>query len=478
MERKAGPRWRRIWERLSDRSRTPRRWWNPIVVYRRLPRDVFTEAYKQYAETTNRTMLALLAVGTFCLLTVISTPDKALLAAEGTVKVPFAEASISFLGFVVVAPFLLTVVSVYLHIFYDYWLDMEHERQEYNRILPYVDKTPVEPVPMLFALEDPVSRTLSWFILYALVPFVLAVMTWKAAALSEVGLLLFLMLCGVTSSMIFLCIRRCPETLRRSVNPGRWLILVVLGILIVMSLQHRGWLRRSANLFRADLTEAWLAGVDLQGANLERTRLTRAGLTNTKLQRANMMEANLEKANLAGADLSQTLLTDANLQEADLSYAILKGAVLRSANLRQVKLILVDLREADLQMANLQGALLNSSIEPSLEFSWEDLKLNLRHFVPPSSSKPHLRSFESLMWGGANLQNADLRWADLRQADLKNANLQDANLRGANFQGSINLKPSQVQLAKNWNQAFYSSDLLKSLQLPPDHNEKLAEKLR
>ncbi len=77
---------------------------------------------------------------------------------------------------------------------------------------------------------------------------------------------------------------------------------------------------------------------------------------------------------------------------------------------------------------------------------------------------------------------ADLREANLCQADLRGANLQEAylggaNLEGANLLGARGLTPSQVKIANNWELAIYSDDLLKKLDLPPDHNERVKKKL-
>jgi len=86
--------------RLRDRSKAPLCWW--YLVPRRdwevRHKDVVREAHKQYSETLNKTMLALLGVALFCLLTTIGSPDKLLLAADSTIKAPFADAPMSFLG--------------------------------------------------------------------------------------------------------------------------------------------------------------------------------------------------------------------------------------------------------------------------------------------------------------------------------------------------------------------------------------------
>jgi hypothetical protein len=42
---------------------------------------------------------------------------------------PFADVQVSFQSFMILAPFLLIVVTLYLHIFYGYWLDLETDYQ-------------------------------------------------------------------------------------------------------------------------------------------------------------------------------------------------------------------------------------------------------------------------------------------------------------------------------------------------------------
>ncbi len=88
---------------------------------------------------------------------------------------------------------------------------------------------------------------------------------------------------------------------------------------------------------------------------------------------------------------------------------------------------------------------------------------------------------------GANLNEANLQDALLLDANLEGANLAEANLKGAdllgaqlkgvNLQSATNLTASDVKRAENWELAFYSDDFLKKLGLPPDHNERVKEKL-
>ncbi len=119
-------------------------------------------------------------------------------------------------------------------------------------------------------------------------------------------------------------------------------------------------------------------------------------------------------------------------ERADLSKANLQKAILRGANLQKAFLGGANLQGANLDGANLQGADLTE----------------------------------------ANLQGAVLLWAN-----LQGANLDGANLQGATLVGAKGLTASQVKKAKNWKLAFYSDDFLKKLRLPPDHNERVKEKL-
>ena len=452
MEGRAGSRWKRIWQRLSDRTKPPRRWWWPTSAYRGLPRDVLTEAYKQYAETTNRTMLALLAVGTFCLLTVISTPDKALLAAEGTVKVPFAEASISFLGFVIVAPLLLAVVSVYLHIFYGYWLDAEHEREEHNTRLPEVDKKPVERVPMLFALGDPVSRGLTSFIFYWLTPVVLAAITWKGAGVPSLAFPLPLVFCFVVAALIFLRIRRSPEPRRRFPTILRWLLLACVVVLLLYSLQGPGRLRRPLDLFRADLAGAYLVGQDLGGARLAQAKLGNASLKGANLQEADLLGANLQEADLSGANLQEARLREANLRGANLAGANLQRASLQGANFQKAVLRAAKLNGAESADVNFQGA----------DLQWAEL----RAAKLPRGNLEGANLREAKL-SAADLDEVNLREADLTKADLSEVSLRGADVRWANLQGA-DLRKANLEKAELEKTKLHQADLREVLNLTKD----------
>ncbi len=72
---------------------------------------------------------------------------------------------------------------------------------------------------------------------------------------------------------------------------------------------------------------------------------------------------------------------------------------------------------------------------------------------------------------------AHRKWVESEGKEGERADLVEANLQGAYLVGAKGLTASQVKEAKNWKLAFYSDDFLKKLGLPPDHNERVKEKL-
>jgi hypothetical protein len=108
-----------------------------------------------------------------------------------------------------------------------------------------------------------------------------------------------------------------------------------------------------AGLYRVDLSEANLIGADLSGAYLKEANLIRANLSEAVIFRAKLIRADLSRADLFGAylimaDLSKAKLIETNLIKADLSGANLSEADLSDANLRQTTLVKTNLSDANL----------------------------------------------------------------------------------------------------------------------------------
>jgi hypothetical protein len=128
---------------------------------------------------------------------------------------------------------------------------------------------------------------------------------------------------------------------------------------------------RSANLTRADLTEAMLAKADLHWANLTEANLaasflpeanlTTANLTRTNFSGAALPKADLTMANLTGAVLCKASLPEANLIGAKLVRANLVGASLPGANFSQADLSGADLSRASIERASLVSTMLTNA---------------------------------------------------------------------------------------------------------------------
>jgi len=84
----------------------------------------------------------------------------------------------------------------------------------------------------------------------------------------------------------------------------------------------------------ADLHEASMASMRLDGANLQGANLTRAILQLANLKDANLMLSNLTHAHLHAVNLQNANLMMANLQNANLLDADLSGANLKGANIQ------------------------------------------------------------------------------------------------------------------------------------------------
>src|SRR5215813_4753586 len=247
----------------------------------------------------------------------------------------------SFLAFIVVAPFLLVVLTIYLHVFYGYWVDCERERQYINqRLMP-----PIESTPMLFSFPDAVPRILTGFVFYWLAPLVLALITFKAWALPAMGLPLTYVTGVVTFVLVLLQIRRRPyhQHLWRTLMDYTIFVLII-GLMVRATFNPQSF-QRPLNIFRAELSKVWLVGINMRRVSAGFANLQDANLQRANLQQANLHRANLQRADLWWANLQGTMLSEANLQDAKLPRADLSGADLSDA----------DLSEANLQRANLSG---------------------------------------------------------------------------------------------------------------------------
>jgi FtsH-binding integral membrane protein len=392
----------RCWARLSDPDQWPRGWWFPPSsrreavlqrpeAARQEDHKEVQQAHEKFSETVRLAMLSLLGFALFCLLITFSAPDSTLLVADPTIKMPFADVQVSFQSFLILAPFLLIVVTLYLHIFYGYWLDLEMGLQHLAQSRQS-SEPPIERLPTLFSLDHPVPRLLTAFIFYWLVPLVLVTITWKAAARLAWGLPLACITSLVAAILVFLQIRRCP-TFQRQRNRRRWVVMALIGAWLVAITFNPRWLERPLNIFRADLQGQRLVGVNLHHAYAHLANFQGADLQRAKLQGANLREANLQRVNLWGANLRGANLWGANLRGANLGSADLQLTYLGSADLRGVNLWGTNLRDADLQGTDLQGADLRGVIGLSAE-QLQAAQIDGHTQLPDGLQSP------SSLWGG------------------------------------------------------------------------------
>ncbi len=193
---------KRVRARLADRNRWPRHWWYPLPYreYEEVSHETLDTDHKSCSDTIRRSMLTLLGLSLFCLATAFGATDVDQLKGDPTIEIPFADVKMSFVGFLVVAPLLLIVVSVYLHLFVGHKLLLEDIQE---------DHSPINQTPTLFNLGHPIARWLTAFIFYWLVPLVLAVITQVARTRLEWGLALGGVTVVTTAVFLVLQIRRC-----------------------------------------------------------------------------------------------------------------------------------------------------------------------------------------------------------------------------------------------------------------------------
>lgn len=178
------------------------------------------------------------------------------------------------------------------------------------------------------------------------------------------------------------------------------------------SATSKEWVRQP----ELNLSECFLAGVNLewvhlQGADLTGAHLIGANLGEAQLQEANLRGAQLQRANCRNMKADGVILTDARLDGADLTQGSFMGGTLVDASLEKA-----NLKEAHLDGANLSYAHL------------KDCDLRLAYLIDTFLTEAQLP--------GADLAEAHLEGADLRKANLGGASLSEAHLERANLMGT------------------------------------------
>jgi len=289
----------------------------------------------------NRVLVTLGGFSLFCLLA-LGAPDKSLITGDATIKLPFANTTISFLSFLWIGPAFLIGLVCYLQILLSYWLRLSHNGAGASPTSHWESVPP--GLPFIFNLPSQLGSWISGFQFYWLVPIVLLIFTEKALPRLQ-GPTMFALTCIVVDALILVQLRRRRDGAHPLVTVLLGASFFVVGIFFcqTVSFLHRPTYilhKVSSNVSIGRWRRPWFLerSLNLDSADLKGRRLSRADLT-----KANLFYANLQAADLRGAFLEGALLGEANMARADLAYAdlsgaFLVGAILNGANLSAANL--------------------------------------------------------------------------------------------------------------------------------------------
>jgi uncharacterized protein YjbI with pentapeptide repeats len=381
---------------------------------RKLSPDFIGKAADDTATQVTRIGLTFLGTSAFCLLSLWSSPDSALLGGSERINVPFAG-PVSFFGFMLLGPAVLIMLRVYLQIY------VEHS----ERLERLARSMSIARAPMLVPLQNPLIRYFSGLIFYLLLPLTMLLFAWKAAVFPRWGSGLLCVAAAVVASHLILP----PNKFSRR---EKAILSTCAAIVMFAMIVGNGPVRRPFALNRANLSGQYLVRQDFSGANLGGANVSSANLGFAKLIGADLLSADLSNADLLSADLSHADLGAAKLSGSKLFGAILRRADLTFANLSGAKLSSADLGGAGLTFANLSGADL-------LDADLSGASLRRADLSHADLSGANL--------SGADLSFANLSGANLSSADLGGAELSSADLGGANLDGTKNLTEEQLDKA-------------------------------
>ncbi len=440
----------------------------------KLPQDIHKfealTTIDEASKNTKRIFLAMLLGCAYSVLTIFSTTDARLLTNSSSSPLPIIQTPIPIAGFFGVAPAILLAIFLYFH----FYLQRLWEG--------------LAQLPAIFPDGRPLDQRAYPWLLNALVRSHFALLRERSPPISRLQ----------TGVSILLAWWAVPFTITvfwlRSLQRHDWILTGFLVAFLVLAIVCAAWFQR-------------LAKKTLRGQQWEPIRFKKnwrrvqpykvAIKRNYKFAIIGMIVlvfafgVSYGAINGTPGEVIPELLpyvgarAFADLTEQDVSTKpsnwfvgdkklteIVSGAQLKGMDLRHASATRAFLVNADLRGANLQGA--------DLPFA----KLQNANLLSAKLKGAHLFSanLQQANLGAANLAGADLSLAELQEAILLLSNLQGALLFRANLQGASlgearGLTASQVKKAKNWELAFYSDAFLKELGRPPDHNEKVKEKL-
>ena len=302
------------WKSLMDRKRWPRKLWYPPLEQMKV--DALNEGYKNCAQTVRRAMLTLLGLCLFTIVTVVGTPDRALVLGDAKIKIPFANADMVVGGFLFAITLILIVVLAYLHVFLGHLKRLERTKATGAEAHKY---GPTNLVPMLFTLDGKMPRAMSYLAFYWSVPLTLAVILVKGGLpFPVVNVVLIVLFAVVTTVTILLAVIRDRSPGRASRNLCHWAVIAITLVITAHAFLDPNFYHRPLLLQRADLSGKVLIAAHFRDAQLMGAILKKANLAQAYLVGANLRGANLRGANLRGANLEGANLEGANLEGADL----------------------------------------------------------------------------------------------------------------------------------------------------------------
>lgn len=185
------------------------------------------------------------------------------------------------------------------------------------------------------------------------------------------------------------------------------------------------------------LTDGTLSNAHLAGANLEGAALGWVNLSGAFLSRVNLQDADLSYANFSTANLSDALLSRAKLDLANLTETDLRGADLSLCSMNEADLTGAVLEGATLSGASLVEANLSKAVAERAAFNGANLER--ANLVEANLSYANLEraTLNGANLGWVNLSKVNLEKANLAEANLSGANLDDARLHGANLTGAF-----------------------------------------
>lgn len=336
---------------------------------KRLEMQTLQKQHDAVSRSINRTLLLLVGFSLFCILT-LGAEDASLLRTDATITMPFAGTQISFVAFLVIGPAVLIALTIYLHVFVEYWNSLGGRQLKCT--LPFIQN-----------IQTVGAKTVSVYLIYWLTPTALTVFAWKALPRPE-GPWLIIICSIVAATMAWLQIYRHQAPLAKWLK-RIWILVPIafVALFIIQAYYHmktlfttnflpsastgfptdppkeyfpRRLFERQLQLRGADLSEQTFQGINLKNANLSSAKISK-----TMFEGTNFANAELEDANLAKSNFKGVWLNGANLKYANLSGMIIMATVFRNANLENANLagsllIFCDLKYANLRNADLSGA--------------------------------------------------------------------------------------------------------------------------